>query len=597
MSRWILPVLLVSLTLPLFAQGRTTALVVIEGLRWQQVERGEIGGLYVLAQYGAVGLMSAGAVDEVERFALTLQTGKRWPRSATREGVQLRDRLPQLRWLTEDAARAGVRVEVQVIPPDPRIAEYLTPRQSPEQAPETLQIWWLRSEGESLSQTLERAIGPLNPERDRLLIAGVPPRGESLAPVILAGSGLPTGVLTSATTRTTGIVSDVDLAPTVLQWMGVPLRVGEHPMHVVRQEPFSTVQSLARRCHWNAQGLIPVGVLQVAGGLAAVLIALRTIGARRASRRTKLLLSVAIGALLSLPAGTVLAPYLPASLFAQYVANVLLAAAGLSLAAHWGAWEQPFRAYIRACALSALIIIADAVGGQHGVKSSMYSAYALSGIRFYGIGNELMGVLVGCALAWGLYGLPTLLRGLLWIAVAGVLATPAWGANIGGLLTSAGGLGCAWESGRATGRRLWIRCACWLIGGLLAAIAVMWLDSLSVSPSHAGEAWLRWRSEGWKAVADTFSSKALLMARVLLSPFAWGVLLAIGVALWKLRHSGMITSLWKDGQEQYLPWLACMMAAFVFNDSGFVPAAAILGVGVGTVLTHKLQEVENGSIG
>lgn len=589
--------LLVSLTLPLFAQGRTTALVVIEGLRWQQVEHGEIGGLYVLAQYGSVGLMSVGAVDEVERFALTLQTGKRWSRSATREGAHLQERLSPLRWLTEDAARAGVRVEVRVIPPNPRIAEYLTPRQSPEQARETLQIWWLRSEGDSLSQTLERAIGPLNPERDRLLIAGVPPRGESLAPVILAGSGLPTGVLTSATTRTAGIVSDVDLAPTLLQWMGVPLRAGEHPMRVVRQEPFSTVQSLARRCRWNAQGLIPIGVLQVAGGLVAVLMALRTIGARRASRRTKLLLSVAIGALLSLPAGTVLAPYLPASLFAQYVANVLLAAAGLSLVAHWGAWEQPFRAYIRACALSVLVILADAVGGQHGVKSSLYSAYALSGIRFYGIGNELMGVLVGCALAWGLHGLPALLRGLLWIAVAGVLAMPAWGANIGGLLTSAVGLGCAWESGRVTGRRLWVRCTGWLIAGLLAVVAVMWLDSLSASPSHAGEAWLRWRSEGWEAVADTFSSKASLMVRVLLSPFTWGVLLAVGVALWKMRHSGMLTSLWKEGRGEYLPWLACMAAAFVFNDSGFVPAAAILGVGVGTVLTHKLQEVENGSSG
>jgi hypothetical protein len=38
-----------------------------------------------------------------------------------------------------------------------------------------------------------------------------------------------------------------------------------------------------------------------------------------------------------------------------------------------------------------------------------------------------------------------------------------------------------------------------------------------------------------------------------------------------------------------------MGAAFVFNDSGFVPAAAILGVDVGALLTRRLQEVQHGS--
>lgn len=589
MSRWTFSLLLVSLALPLLAQGRTTALVVVEGLRWQQIERGEIGGLYVLAQYGATGLMSVGASGDAEWFALTLQTGKRWSSSSDRP----RERFSHLRWLTEDAARMGVLVEVHVVPPDPSLAEKFTPRQShegAEGASERLQVWWIRERGEGLNRALEHAISPLNPERDRLLILGLPPKGDSLAPVLLAGSGLAEGVLTSATTRTDGVVSDVDPAPTLLQWMGVPLRAGEHPMRVVRRDPFSTVQNLARRYRWNEQALVPLGAVQVLGGLLAVWLALG--GGAVGSRRGKLLLSVAIGLLLCLPAGTVVAPYLPASSLALYLGNILLAAAGLSLLAHWGVWEQPFRAYIRACALSVLVLLADAVTGQQGAKFSVYSAYALSGIRFYGLGNELMGVLVGCALAWGLYGLPFLGRGVLWAATGIVLATPAWGANLGGWLTAAVGLGAAWESARGEERTFWRRVGTWLAVGAAAALAVMWVDSWSALPSHLGDTWLRWRAEGMIALGETLLSKATLMLRVLTSPFAWGAAVVIGLLLWRLGRSEALSA-W-HGRREALPWLVCMGAALVFNDSGFVPAAAILGVGVGTLLTRRLQDGASG---
>ncbi|MCS6949418.1 MAG: hypothetical protein NZ520_03030, partial [bacterium] len=476
----------------------------------------------------------------------------------------------------------------EAIPPDPSLVERLAPRQSGGQASETLQIWWLREREENLSRALERAIGALNPQRDRLMLVGLPPKGESLAPVILAGGGLSTGVLTSATTRTEGVVSDVDLAPTLLQWMGLPLRVGEHPVRVVRKDPFSTAQSLAQRYRWNAQALIPLGAVQVLGGLLAVLVSLRQVRGGSVSRRGRLLLSVAIGLLLSLPVGTVIAPYLPASNLTLYVANILLAAAGLSLLAHWGAWEQPFRAYIRACALSALVLLADMMGGQQGAKFSVYSAYALSGIRFYGVGNELMGVLVGCALAWGLHGLPALARGVLWAVIAMVLATPAWGANLGGLLTAMTGLGFAWENGRQSGKPLWARGAGWLLVGVLAAVAVMWLDSLSAQPSHLGDTWLRWQAEGWGAVMETLRSKMALMMRVLSALLAWGAAAAIGIALWAIRRSNMLVSLRE--QRAHLPWLVCVAAAFLFNDSGFVPAAAILSIGLGVLLTRRLQD-------
>lgn len=549
--------------------------------------------LYVLARHGAVGLMSVSASSDTGyRFALTLQTGKRLALPGKATPASLRQRYGHLRWLTDTLEQAGVQITTYFQPPQEYLQSLLDSPRSPDSPVAEVQIWWLSGTPSTIGKQMEKAIGSLNPERDRVLILGLPPSGEKLAPVIAAGSGLSAGILTSSTTRTRGLISDVDIAPTLLGWHGVALRAGEHPIRVIQEDnAFVAVQQVARQYRWNMQGLIPIGALQAIGGLLAVFATLGTIRRRTASRRAKLLLSVAIGTLLSLPAGTVLAPYFPAGVFWQYVGAMVLSAVSLSFWAHWGIWEEPYRAYIRACALSVLVILVDGVSGQHGIKSSMYSAYALSGIRFYGIGNEMMGVLIGCALAWGLYGLGEVSRALLWTVVAIVLAMPAWGANLGGLLTTVTGLGCAWEITRAKGKALSVRSIRWLGIAVLSAVVIMWIDSLSASPSHVGEAWLRWRAEGWQAVVDTLASKLALTGRVLTSPFAWGVLVAIGLALWAMARSGTLKSLGNGWRSENTAWLVCILSAFVFNDSGFVPAAAILGIGVGAVLTRRLQEV------
>lgn len=572
------------LILPAASQEPTTAVVVVEGLTWGQIEQGEYGALYAMARHGAVGLMSLGnGGDRRTRFVLTLQTGRR--HGNARGGG-----------LIETLVNAGVSVTVHHEPPtDAPLLRLSIPQilRSPEAS---LQIWWVRAQPGTISLAVEKAVGSLNPERDRVLIVGLPLHGERLAPVIAAGSGLSAGVLTSATTQTPGLVSDEDLAPTLLQWQGIRSQVGQHPIRVIPDaDGFAAVQRLARLGEWNALGIVPVGILQVGGGLMAVLTALWRLQGRATSRRTDLLLSVAIGSLLSLPAGTVLAPYLPTSTFWHYLAAIVLSAVWLSLLAHWGAWHKPFRAYIRACALSVIVVIADGVSSQHGIRSSLYSAYMLSGIRFYGIGNELMGVLVGCALAWGLYGLSPSLRAALWVMVAVVLANPAWGANLGGLMTATVGLGCAWNGSHIRSQELVRRLVVWLAIGIAAATLVLWLDSLSASPTHLGETWLRWQAGGWNAVVDTVRSKLTLMARLLLSPFTWGVMTALSIALWALHRHNVLRLRNNDWHGDKVKWLVCVGTAFAFNDSGFVPAATILGVGVGAMLTRQLEEVCRGS--
>lgn len=588
-----LPIALLALCLlprALAQQQPVTALIVVEGLTWQSVERGEVGALYVLARHGTVSLVSVGRRrDAATHFALALQTSRRLAMSPE----EAKQRFARQRWLTEDLTRADVHVTTHFEPPQKHLQALIAPRRPPDTPTAQVQIWWLGADITTASRNLEKALSALNPQRDRVIVVGLPKAGERLTPILVAGSVLSQGILTSATTNTRGLISDVDIAPTLLRWHGVPTKSGEHPFQVLSQESaFTTVQRLAQRSQWNAQALIPLGTLQVVGGLLALLGVLRAIRGQDASRRTRLLLSVAVGALLSLPAGTVLASHLPANTLWQYVSMVALSAVWLSLLAHWGVWEEPFRAYVRACALTVLAIIVDGVSGQGGIQHSVYSAYALGGIRFYGIGNEMMGVLVGTALVWGLYGMSALWRAVLWVATAIVLVMPAWGANLGGLLASAAGLGCAWETTKADGKELLPRCIRWLVLGIAAALGVMWVDSLSVSPTHIGEAWRRWQEEGAPAVIDTLLSKLALTKGVLLDPLAWGALAAIVLALWLTYRSGVLKLF---GKGENVAWLACIVAAFMFNDSGFVPAMVITSIGVGAVLTRQLEEVYHGA--
>lgn len=81
------------------------------------------------------------------------------------------------------------------------------------------------------------------------------------------------------------------------------------------------------------------------------------------------------------------------------------------------------------------------------------------------------------------------------------------GANLGGWLTAALGLGAAWESARGEERTFWRRVGTWLAAGVAAALAVMWVDSWSASPSHLGETWLRWRAEGARRSARRCSRR------------------------------------------------------------------------------------------
>lgn len=217
--------------------------------------------------------------------------------------------------------------------------------------------------------------------------------------VAVAGPNVaPRTLLTSPTTRTPGLVANIDIAPTVLAWQNVSAAPGTaFAGRVITGapllNPWAAVARLDRQVVATKNATVPVligyGVFAIGTGLVALFGLLS--GRTRVVRASRWGLLTAAGALVAfLPVG-VWAPRSP-MVYGTAVAVVsVMLAAGATLFAR-RAKAEPLGVLL---VFAAAAIIADAFAGSPFVSRALLSGYFLPGIRFYGVGNEYMGLVIG----------------------------------------------------------------------------------------------------------------------------------------------------------------------------------------------------------
>ena len=256
------------------------------------------------------------------------------------------------------------------------------------------------------------------------------------------------------------------------------------------------------------------------------------------------------------------------------------------------------------CVLTALTLVGDGLTGTRLVSNSALSEYALSGIRFYGIGNEYMGMLIagallmcavppapnsgGVRLGNSLPGSPLTppelgIGGLiLWFSlVTFVLSFPSFGAKAGGAITATAAFVIAWR--RIVGLNInWKH----LIGSVAAGFALVFFWGLLSHVLHLRRTHLETAvgalGDGrFGYILGVSLRKIGLAARVVLHP---GTLLGLAAFallwltarrfLWRqiagylVRHP-RFAAIWSAGL-----W-GCLVAV-LFNDSGIVAAILML---------------------
>jgi hypothetical protein len=407
----------------------------------------------------------------------------------------------------------------------------------------------------------ERLAALLDGRARVVLIADRPPPGQ-LGLVALAGPGIPPGtLLRSPTTRTPGLIAAIDLTPA-----GRPLQFLEVDDAVDATERF------AQRVAATQAATVPV--LSTYGVLAGIALVLGLMAVLRphATRAARAALTLATGgtvALLAIGIVPVSPPLLP-------VVFVVLSAA-LALAATGLARHRAIDALL--CLLVGSLLI-DAARGAPLVAHSPLSGYYLAGIRYYGIGNEFMGLLIGAALM----SVPRRALVPMGFLVIAALGLPFFGANAGGAMSAAAGFALL---GRGRARWLGVVGAVVATAVLLALIDRLQPDSVQ---SHIGQA--AGRGPGaWGAIV---LGKLAMNARLARAPGTLIALAAVVPAAFLLVRGAIGQRVQQalaaapDRAGRLPAALGAAGAALVFNDSGIVAALLLLAPVLVTVIETAL---------
>ena len=287
--------------------------------------------------------------------------------------------------------------------------------------------------------------------------------------------------LTSDTTRRDGIVSNVDVAPTILDFLGVPIpdEMTGSPIRIEGEPPTRLHQRYLQyqRIH------TPLGLLALAIALVTLFVSVGVILFWRSAPRA------AVGVLGILAVVSVALPVvmLPASLLPRLTYSVVLStlAAGAAVVTMftvgWGR-GRPTMPVAVVAGLGMGAVIVDGALGWPAMLTPLLGDSALEGVRFYGMGNAYAGVYMAGAILLASRIPPV--AGMALLAAAGLLAgLPGFGAELGTSFTlfAAAGL---WYMIRVR-QRFGLREVAVAAGvALVGLAAILLIHRFSPDPTH-----------------------------------------------------------------------------------------------------------------
>jgi hypothetical protein len=351
-----------------------------------------------------------------------------------------------------------------------------------------------------------RALSATRPAGELLLVLQRAPDRPGHELLWAAAAGLQGGggrELTSHTTNQRGLIAAIDLAPTILEQLGIrpiPADMRGDRLETQGSLDSASLRSLITRLRvLGGRRLKTLGCLLSAWAL-LLLATTPLAGARGRAARGR---AMRVGGLAVLwaPVAVLIGAAIEPGAAIEYATITLVC---LSFAALTDALLPWPRAPLAPAIVSILALLADALAGTQLLMRSLLGPNPILGARFYGFGNELksgLAVLVLAALAAALYPATRSRGPALAIAVAGVLlaafeGSARLGAGVGGVILVSAGFAVAsvmlLPGGVSRRRALLI-----IVSPLVALLALAALDLLTAHGSgHYTGSILHARSAG-----------------------------------------------------------------------------------------------------
>jgi len=409
-----------------------------------------------------------------------------------------------------------------------------------------------------------------------------------LTPFIMAGPDIEPGLAFSATTRREGIIANIDLAPTILNFfkVTVPDLMLGYPITARSSlvDSFSALYEMNRQMMstyvQRAYLIKPFVGLQIIVSLSFLLLFFL--------KRRRL---------------NILKPFILASLTVPFILLILSLFSSNSL------WSKYFwlllfmivltlfiliifRNALDAIAFISLItalgILLDLSQKAPLMKVSVLGYDPIGGSRYYGLGNEYMGVLIG-SLIIGLMAFLDkykLRKGWLMV-IAGIflvsfyfILSPEYGSNVGGTISAFGAF-------MVTFLLLFDVKVGWrhllFIGlGIFPALFILFfVISPQATPSHISKTVELIQGRGWQSLVLIFGRKLAMNYKLLRYTVWTRALLTSMVVLVALlsKPPYLLKTIFQKYKYLYRGFIGtgigCLLA-LVFNDSGIVAAATMM---------------------
>ncbi|GAX88791.1 hypothetical protein [Effusibacillus lacus] len=444
-------------------------------------------------------------------------------------------------------------------------------------------------------------------------------RKRELLPVLMAGGPIqPHSLLTSASTRRTGIVTSQDVAATVHKWLQMEMSL-EQPGHMItgvrsEKDPWDALHRLASSTKikymakpyfyivFGLMGLffflLMAGVLYAPG-----------LGEPGSVTRINLRNWALWGgtAVLTTPFVTLLLPYAEVSEQWGWLSKDLGGATVLAavLAACTTGLMRIRNLLVRLSVIgfvTAGLVAVDVIYGGTLASGSILSYDSIRGARYYGVGNEYMAIFIsslligtGCVLSlrpdWRIF--------IKWgFAAAGMgmivfLAAPGLGANAGGTIAAAVSVAVSLHHLFGWPKRVGGMAGVAIVAGavLLLLVSHHSTDRLT----HVSQAVMLAMDGHFRQIGQLIERKLAmnleLITLTLAGPVFLGVMLYAAVAVFRpLSWIKRFWDRWGNLQPFVTGGMAGALAGFWFNDSGVVVAVLMMLPLVYTVCMIRLAE-------
>lgn len=428
----------------------------------------------------------------------------------------------------------------------------------------------------------------------------------NLTPVILAGPNIKPGVLTSSTTRRHGIVDSIDVAPTIISSMGAqtPFYMAGRPLSgETQQEPMNYLAKELQQILIKAQTRVPVLTTYVTTVTIILILALLILLIGEKGEPYLKLFQMLLLWTIAVPLAMLLGAAVDYSSYAGLVLVTFAISIILVVLSTFFKKHYLYPVIVISLATCGALVL-DTMSGAHLIQRSLLGYCPIIGARFYGIGNEYMGILIGSSvigitLVFDVFKLrdklSLLVVALLFAFTTLVIGYQAFGANVGGAIAAVVAFVVTfvgiWQ-GKVTIKHLL----------LMAAAVVLVIGVLAFSDmlqkggnSHLGRAIFLIQKGGFTEVLRIAQRKLAMNIKGTLYT-VWTRLLITAIVVFPtlfLRPTGAFARISKE-----YPLLAAghvgaafgAIAAFLFNDTGAAAAATIIVFSVVATLFIIIEE-------